>query len=158
MSSTILLPPRAQLCNRPCSNKHTHTVTKSFKLLQTGDINTLAPAENTKTTRGTDLSYTTTDTSDLWCPSRKRDHSSYADREICYNDTTHRYTKEIQETKIRIRKKTKDYWIQKTQATLVTIREIHTSPSRYFPSPYPQKQKRIDFFLNKQWNWNLPNV
>jgi hypothetical protein len=24
MSSTILLPPRAQLCNRSCSNKHTH--------------------------------------------------------------------------------------------------------------------------------------
>ena len=23
MSSTILLPPRAQLCNRSCSNKHT---------------------------------------------------------------------------------------------------------------------------------------
>jgi hypothetical protein len=25
MSSTILLPPRAQLCIRYCSNKHTHT-------------------------------------------------------------------------------------------------------------------------------------
>jgi hypothetical protein len=27
MSSTILLPPRAQLCIRYCSNKHTHTLT-----------------------------------------------------------------------------------------------------------------------------------
>jgi hypothetical protein len=25
MSSTLLLPPREQLCNRSCSNKHTHT-------------------------------------------------------------------------------------------------------------------------------------
>jgi hypothetical protein len=25
MSSTLLLPPRAQLCNRSCSNKHTHS-------------------------------------------------------------------------------------------------------------------------------------
>ena len=27
MSSTLLLPPREQLCNRSCSNKHTHTGT-----------------------------------------------------------------------------------------------------------------------------------
>jgi len=54
----------------------------------------------------TDISYTATDTSELWCPSRKRNHSSYADREICHNDTTHRYTKEIQETKIRIANQT----------------------------------------------------
>ena len=42
----------------------------------------------------------------LWCPSRKRDHSSYAHREICCNDSAHRYAKEIQsllqETAIRI--------------------------------------------------------
>jgi len=34
-------------------------------------------------------SYTTTDTSELWCPSRKRDHSSYADRGAFHCYTTH---------------------------------------------------------------------
>ena len=29
MSSTILLPPRTQLCNRSCSNKHTHSSDRS---------------------------------------------------------------------------------------------------------------------------------
>jgi hypothetical protein len=45
----------------------------------------------------------------VWCPSRKRDHSSYADREICCNDPAHRYAKEVQKTEIRIRYKTKEY-------------------------------------------------
>ena len=34
---------------------------------------------------------------------------SLTTREICFNDTTYKYTKEIQETEIRIRYKTKEY-------------------------------------------------
>ena len=44
-------------------------------------------------------------------------------------------------------KNTIEYWTQKTPATLVTLREIHTSPSRYSHPPQPQKQNRIGFFL-----------
>ena len=42
MSSTIPLPPREQLCNRYCSNKHTHSSTRYYSKK---DTHTLSPRE-----------------------------------------------------------------------------------------------------------------
>jgi hypothetical protein len=65
---------------RPANGRHRHTGRKRLRI---------------------EISYTTTDTSELWCTSRKRlgNHSSYADRGAIHCDTTHNCGKTGQKEK-----------------------------------------------------------
>jgi hypothetical protein len=55
MSSTILLPPRAQLCIRYCSNKHTHATNHKRVLTSAGNRRADLEIRNIRVAQQTDL-------------------------------------------------------------------------------------------------------